>query len=515
MSQKMPLASPPRRGAGPRRSPERPPAAGLPAPGLPPGLRAGLEALSGLSLQAVRVHHDSTQPAALAAQAFAQGPEIHLAPGQAQQLPHEAWHVVQQAQGRVAAPASGPQRDASLEAEADLMGALASSGPLAPARGMRQPSWPQPPGVDAPIQLRDLRLGKQRIGNLPAAKRNKEFTEALAPYIKVHGAKRVEALASQLFSASGEDFADLTQFLIELAYDLETKSTPDQPLTLQEHFMTEYGWKRAANAPRPKLPDKQQLKLYRTMSVADWKKLDQGDHSVLVGGHIGDFKQALKYFLGKSADAKVMVEFQLQPGAELRLFGPRLALPATDERTPKLKTMAKAMGNADFPLCNTAEGTSPSAIGIKSESEGEAGFSIGIGGGDTATKFMALVEQAVLRSVGTEVSRLPDKGSPVEAEAQLLLGVNNCLINAVAMAALGRTATLEELIAIRGALNNYGEMLLASPLVIDAIRDALQIDNAITVMYEGLTPPEDFDGTGAPLMVYHVGGNHFTHTAPD
>ena len=41
------------------------------------------------------------RPAQLQAHAFAQGADIHMAPGQEKHLPHEAWHVVQQKQGRV------------------------------------------------------------------------------------------------------------------------------------------------------------------------------------------------------------------------------------------------------------------------------------------------------------------------------------------------------------------------------------------------------------------------------
>jgi hypothetical protein len=33
--------------------------------------------------------------------AYSQGSDIHVAPGQERQLAHEAWHVVQQQQGRV------------------------------------------------------------------------------------------------------------------------------------------------------------------------------------------------------------------------------------------------------------------------------------------------------------------------------------------------------------------------------------------------------------------------------
>ena len=68
--------------------------------GLPDNLKAGVEKLSGISLNDVKVHRNSNQPAQLQAHAFAQGTNIHIAPGQEQHLPHEAWHVVQQKRGR-------------------------------------------------------------------------------------------------------------------------------------------------------------------------------------------------------------------------------------------------------------------------------------------------------------------------------------------------------------------------------------------------------------------------------
>jgi hypothetical protein len=69
--------------------------------GLPDNLKSGIESLSGISMDGVKVHYNSSQPAQLNALAYAQGTDIHVAPGQEQHLPHEAWHVVQQAQGRV------------------------------------------------------------------------------------------------------------------------------------------------------------------------------------------------------------------------------------------------------------------------------------------------------------------------------------------------------------------------------------------------------------------------------
>ena len=98
--------------------------------GLPDTLKTGIEALSGVSLDQVKVHYNSAQPAQLNALAYAQGSDIHIAPGQERHLPHEAWHVVQQAQGRVKPTMQmkdgvAVNDDAVLEHEADVMGAKA------------------------------------------------------------------------------------------------------------------------------------------------------------------------------------------------------------------------------------------------------------------------------------------------------------------------------------------------------------------------------------------------------
>jgi hypothetical protein len=98
--------------------------------GLPLKLKNGIEDLSGLSMDDVRVHYNSSAPAQLHAHAFAQGNNIHIAGGQEKFLPHEAWHVVQQKQGRVKATAQMKGKvnindDKVLEQEADRMGARA------------------------------------------------------------------------------------------------------------------------------------------------------------------------------------------------------------------------------------------------------------------------------------------------------------------------------------------------------------------------------------------------------
>lgn len=105
--------------------------AGTNRTGMPDKLKSGIESLSGMAMDNVRVHYNSPKPTQLQALAYAQGTDIHLAPGQERHLPHEAWHVVQQAQGRVKPTMNlgGVQINdsKSLEAEADTMGDKASS----------------------------------------------------------------------------------------------------------------------------------------------------------------------------------------------------------------------------------------------------------------------------------------------------------------------------------------------------------------------------------------------------
>ncbi|WP_083601578.1 eCIS core domain-containing protein, partial [Vibrio quintilis] len=94
--------------------------------GLPDHVKSGVEQLSGMNLDQVQVHYNSSHPAQLNAHAYAQGNQIHVAPGQEHHIAHETWHMVQQAQGRVPPTTQvGGQAvndNPALEAEADQMG---------------------------------------------------------------------------------------------------------------------------------------------------------------------------------------------------------------------------------------------------------------------------------------------------------------------------------------------------------------------------------------------------------
>ena len=125
--------------------------------GLPEQLKAGIEALSKFKMDDVKVHYNSAQPEKLNARAYTQGVHIYLGPNQEEHLPHEAWHVVQQKQGRV-----NPIRfidgkpvndDPELEAEATRMGAEAQR---------------VSPEASASLSLRDVKITTDVIQFLPS-----------------------------------------------------------------------------------------------------------------------------------------------------------------------------------------------------------------------------------------------------------------------------------------------------------------------------------------------------------
>ena len=118
--------------------------------GLPDALKRGVEQLSGMAMDDVRVHYRSPEPARLGAEAYARGTDIYVAPGEERHLPHEAWHVAQQLAGRVrptlrlgGVPAS---EDAALEREADELGERAARGGSPPA-ALRRAQTPAAPVV--------------------------------------------------------------------------------------------------------------------------------------------------------------------------------------------------------------------------------------------------------------------------------------------------------------------------------------------------------------------------------
>ena len=105
---------------------------------MPEQLRQKMESAFGSDFSDVRVHQGPSADS-LSALAFTQGRDIHFAPGRYNPasaegqriIAHELTHVVQQRHGRVAVPSGGGvplNEDASLESEADTLGARAVQG---------------------------------------------------------------------------------------------------------------------------------------------------------------------------------------------------------------------------------------------------------------------------------------------------------------------------------------------------------------------------------------------------
>lgn len=179
----------------------RPATRSLPAP-----LRRAIECLGGYDLRDVRVHYDSPAPARVGARAFACGSAIHLGPGAESALAHEAWHVVQQKQGRTPATSlldgAALNDDPRLEAEADLMGALALRLCHTPyqAREQHPRQRLRRHSVAAPVLQRAVKIKDVLY---PCGQTGKETTfEDLSKYVvKALNAKLGEK-AIELFPAS-------------------------------------------------------------------------------------------------------------------------------------------------------------------------------------------------------------------------------------------------------------------------------------------------------------------------
>lgn len=96
-----------------------------------------------------------------------------------------------------------------------------------------------------------------------------------------------------------------------------------------------------------------------------------------------------------------------------------------------------------------------------------------------------------------------------------LLGMDDCLVNAIALAALKRKADLNELARIRKQLGSIDEMLAASSETIRIIKEVLKIAEAIVVHYK--TKSSFTVGDSKSLVhIYNIDdATHFVHECPE
>jgi hypothetical protein len=186
--------------------------------GLPDRLKSGVEQLSGLGMDDVRVHFNSPRPAQLQALAYTQGADIHVAPGQERHVPHEAWHVVQQKQGRVKATRQTKgvsiNDDAGLEREADAMGPRAAqtehagvkaepSVPLQATAIQRKPTSKQANTKTVTLLVGDTGAYSYVINGTATQRKNDIPAQGNIRYIRTDGVADCIAVAMQGTRADG------------------------------------------------------------------------------------------------------------------------------------------------------------------------------------------------------------------------------------------------------------------------------------------------------------------------
>ena len=180
---------------------------------MPDNLKSGIEALSGVDISDVNVNYNSDKPAQLNAHAYAQGTDIHIAPGQEKHLAHEAWHTVQQKQGRVNPTVQMKKNvpvndDPSLENEADVMGQKALNyAPAGDQSSQLKKVSPSNTVVQAEAETPESSIEGPGIGNSDASATLGGETEFMGGTLSVEGNEDGDAkieFEHDLFSASGE-----------------------------------------------------------------------------------------------------------------------------------------------------------------------------------------------------------------------------------------------------------------------------------------------------------------------
>lgn len=515
--------------------------------GLPDRLKTGIENLSGYSMDGVRVHYNSDLPAQLQALAYAQGTEIHVAPGEEEHLRHEAWHVVQQKQGRVKPTMQmkgvGINDDEGLEQEADVMGGKAL-------------------GVGAALDK-----GK---GGESSKMRLNFLTSSISPVFqlqKSHAEKVIKERNLKIDSTKEE----VKKYVNNL----------DNPKNNRQALLS--AWNRKSNnnhaiqIPKDLVPQKVDMAQMDNFSNWDSDNEDEVDIPKVVGKkrirsltlQRGDGKLIKNVPLLENSDAirlgrQVVKRNEYQHLPFITKIGPRFIEykhPGTNDiyGTPLIKvddnTFKRAGTSSDFNWANLSlklqnedeepekkrakldkifsifSGENPSTIS-EGQSEAIAAISCDFMKGSGAMKF--ILEAQIQTQMGSkEVDNigsfftgqvpiyLPSKGGgraevtkatplyKAERETAFLLMVNNCLINAIAQVALGRNATIGELVEIRTQIGNLGEMLYASQRVLRIISVALDLTRGIIVR----EPNGEIDTFGNtddnPIMVRHTGSEHF------
>jgi hypothetical protein len=510
------------------------------ATGLPDKLKAGAESLSGFNLDDVRVHYNSGSPAQLMAHAYAQGNHIHVAPGQETHLPHEAWHVVQQKQGRVKATVQlksgiSVNDDVELEREADTMGAeaLKPKSLYDGRKGQASDNNEQqtPKGAECPIQ----RVISYKKGQY---KDREDLIQSLYAIFDRNARKeidgRVEAYEDSPHSFFGNQARNL---IIE---DLKGKG-----------YVPNFGNASSSSSSShgPMLPD-QVDRFAKPDSAAaletfNFPSVTLGRLTLLSnGGHIS--------FQDRQIDANFHAEDGLLEQmntyiSQNKIIAAETAVNLTINNffcSSKTTKKSKPCQNCLDQIIQLQQKYRFARFHVyfqntygKAEIMGDAIKALQAAG--ILVTAITTTEDAPYHhklldpesdseheehddrdeQMGTTSSGLmPKKKSQFaideeeNAYLEQLLHVNNCLINAIARAGLDRNANFAELVTLRVAMRqrgfHIGDMLVASPAILTIILNVLGINRGVRVIYQDSNHPND-EAAGPDTIIIDHRNDHF------
>lgn len=300
-----------------QRQPERQPAqqlqkGGVPIPnsillvraglqnrtGMSDALKQRFESKSGLSLDNVRVHRNSDEPAKYGALAFTRGTDIYLGQGQEEHLPHELGHVVQQKLGKVKPMAkmggAWINYDSSLETDADrILNAPVNTDAVPvqatqPVGDVMQMKWPDRitkifSRKNTAPKLTPAQQKQQQIQQL----KNQYLTakqDALLQGNNVMGEEQAEGMANRLFEiqkllsdeSSNEAYDDMRTFIMKEFFDVSEEGPNADPARKAE--FEKFWGKRFVELGQTKTGRSLMSQIYERRYGANAKKIEIGEN---------------------------------------------------------------------------------------------------------------------------------------------------------------------------------------------------------------------------------------------
>ncbi len=220
----------------------------------------------------VHVHYNSSKSAQMQALAYTQGTDIHVGPRQERHLAHEAWHVVQQMQGRVKPTMQAKNMpindDQGLEREADLMGRKAEN------IGQRSIAYQ----LTHMVQQVSAVEGQNKIGHNPSnIEPLADFSVVSAPLIESVNVQRViqrvanfQQFVNTKVPALHANYQEAHSIAVLLDYNEYQRRVTIEGQDLYQDLTTAVNWLRAnaAGTAPPDAPSHQLMQRLNTLMNA-------------------------------------------------------------------------------------------------------------------------------------------------------------------------------------------------------------------------------------------------------